>query len=239
MKGGPISLKARIKTFLCTRHELGFGGAREILKYLGQGLMVTVGFIDPGNWAATMAAGAQNGYQLLWMVTLSIIMLILLQHNAAHLGIATGLCRSEAASKHLKPTASRVALGTAMIASVSTALSELLGGAIALEMLVGIHIRIEAGMVLAAVLYVLFSNTYRRLGRPTIGFVSLVGLSFLFELSHVSLDWAHAGRGWVVPTFPHGSIPLIMSVLGAVVLPQQPVPPLRGDPEQAVAVGTA
>ena len=72
-----------------------FGGL-EILKFLGPGLLVTVGFIDPGNWASNLGAGAQFGYTLLWMVTLSTAMLILLQHNVAHLGIATGLCLSEA-----------------------------------------------------------------------------------------------------------------------------------------------
>lgn len=59
------------------------------LRYLGPGLFVTVGFIDPGNWASNIAAGSGYGYELLWMVTLSTIMLIFLQHNAAHLGIAT------------------------------------------------------------------------------------------------------------------------------------------------------
>ena len=62
---------------------------------------MTVGFIDPGNWASNVAAGAEYGYTLLWMVTLSTLMLIVLQHNAAHLGIATGLCLSEAAMAHL------------------------------------------------------------------------------------------------------------------------------------------
>ena len=71
------------------------------LKYIGPGLLVTVGFIDPGNWASNIAAGSGYGYQLLWMVTLSTIMLILLQHNAAHLGIVTGLCLSEAASTYI------------------------------------------------------------------------------------------------------------------------------------------
>ena len=71
--------------------------AEEILRYIGPGLLITVGFIDPGNWASNLAAGADYGYVLLWMVTLSTIMLILLQHNAAHLGIASGLCLSEAA----------------------------------------------------------------------------------------------------------------------------------------------
>src|SRR5512145_2270106 len=75
-------------------------GAFEIFKYIGPGLLVTVGFIDPGNWASNIAAGAGYGYQLLWMVTLSTIMLIILQHNVAHLGIASGLCLSEAATIH-------------------------------------------------------------------------------------------------------------------------------------------
>ena len=54
--------------------------ARQILRYIGPGILITVGFIDPGNWASNMAAGAQYGYNLLWIVTLSTIMLIFLQH---------------------------------------------------------------------------------------------------------------------------------------------------------------
>ena len=67
-------------------------GALDIFKYIGPGLLVTVGFIDPGNWAANIATGSEFGYTLLWVVSLSTIMLIILQHNVAHLGIATGLC---------------------------------------------------------------------------------------------------------------------------------------------------
>ena len=66
-------------------------GGLDILKYIGPGLLVTVGFIDPGNWATNFAAGSEYGYALLWVVTLSTIMLIALQHNVAHLGIVTGL----------------------------------------------------------------------------------------------------------------------------------------------------
>ena len=64
--------------------------AIDLLKYIGPGMLITVGFIDPGNWAANIAAGSSYGYRLLWMVTLSTVMLIILQHNAAHLGIVTG-----------------------------------------------------------------------------------------------------------------------------------------------------
>ena len=86
-----------------------FGGL-EILKYLGPGLLVTVGFIDPGNWASNLGAGAGFGYLLLWMVTFSTIMLIMLQHNVAHLGIATGLCLSEATTKFIRPVYSKTIL---------------------------------------------------------------------------------------------------------------------------------
>ena len=96
-----------------------FGGL-EIFKYIGPGLLVTVGFIDPGNWASNLAAGADFGYALLWMVTLSTIMLIVLQHNVAHLGIASGLCLSEAATIHMKPRYSKLLLISGMGASIST-----------------------------------------------------------------------------------------------------------------------
>ena len=194
-------------------------GGLEILKYIGPGLLVTVGFIDPGNWASNLAAGADYGYALLWMVTLSTIMLILLQHNVAHLGIATGLCLSEAAATYLPPTASKTVLGSAMLASISTSLAEILGGAIALQMLFGVPVRIGALLVLIFVLIMLFTNSYRLIEKWIIAFVSIIGLSFIYELSLVTIDWSAAAKAWVTPSFPQGSIVIIMSVLGAVVMP--------------------
>ncbi|MEZ5049818.1 MAG: Nramp family divalent metal transporter [Saprospiraceae bacterium] len=191
----------------------------EIFKYIGPGLLVTVGFIDPGNWASNLAAGADYGYALLWMVTLSTIMLIVLQHNVAHLGIATGLCLSEAAAIYVKPKYSNLILGSAMLASISTSLAEILGGAIALKMLFGIPIRAAAIMVTIFVIIMLFTNSYRLMEKWIIAFVSIIGLSFLYELSLVNIDWNAAVKGWVTPSFPSGSMVIIMSVLGAVVMP--------------------
>lgn len=119
----------------------------ELLKYIGPGLLVTVGFIDPGNWASNFAAGSEYGYVLLWVVTLSTVMLIILQHNVAHLGIVTGLCLSEAANKYLPRNGSRFVLWSAIAASVSTSLAEVLGGAIALEMLFKVPIKLGAVLV--------------------------------------------------------------------------------------------
>lgn len=195
-----------------------FGGL-DILKYIGPGLLVTVGFIDPGNWASNLSAGADYGYSLLWMVTFSTIMLIILQHNVAHLGIATGLCLSEASAIHLKPRTSKIVLGSAMLASISTSLAEILGGAIALNMLFQIPIRAAAILVTAFVLIMLFTNSYKVIEKWIIAFVSVIGISFLYELTLVNIDWNSAIVGWVKPTFPSGSMLVIMSVLGAVVMP--------------------
>lgn len=196
----------------------GFG-ALELLKYIGPGLLVTVGFIDPGNWASNFAAGSQFGYTLLWVVTLSTIMLIILQHNVAHLGIVTGLCLSEAANKYLPKTGSRIVLWSAIGASISTSLAEILGGAIALNMLFGIPIQAGAVLVTIFVFAMMFSNSYRKIERYIIAFVSLIGLSFIYELFLVDIEWGDAARSWVTPSVPEGSMLIIMSVLGAVVMP--------------------
>ena len=208
-----------IGRFLDRRRHHPVSGGLEIFKYIGPGLLVTVGFIDPGNWASNLAAGAEYGYALLWMVTLSTVMLIVLQHNVAHLGIATGLCLAEAASVHLRPRYSKPILLTAMLASVSTSLAELLGGAIALQMLFGVPVRIGAALVLAFVLIMLFTNSYRLIEKWIIAFVSIIGLSFIYELSLVTIDWPEAAVAWVTPSFPEGSMVIVMSVLGAVVMP--------------------
>ena len=122
-------------------------GALDLLKYIGPGLLVTVGFIDPGNWATNLAAGSEFGYALLWVVTFSSIMLIIIQHNVAHLGIVTGLCLSEATNKYMPRVLSRPILISAMLASISTSLAEVLGGAIALRMLFGMPIKVGAVIV--------------------------------------------------------------------------------------------
>lgn len=194
-------------------------GAREILKFIGPGFLVTVGFIDPGNWASNIAAGSEFGYALLWMVTLSTIMLIMLQHNAAHLGIATGLCLSEAATRHFPPWINTVFLGSSVLAAISTALAELLGAAIGLHMLFGLPLVVGAAGTALLVGGMLLTNSYKKVERWIIGFVSLIGLAFLFELSLVRLDWGSAAQSWVVPSVPQGALPIVMSVMGAVVMP--------------------
>jgi manganese transport protein len=193
--------------------------ALEFLRYIGPGILVTVGFIDPGNWASNVAAGSGYGYPLLWVVTLSTLMLILLQHNAAHLGIATGLCLSEASSEYLPTWLARILQFSAVGAGISTALAEILGAAIALKLLFRLPLPLGGAITVAFALWALMTNSYGKLEKGIIAFVSLIGISFLFELSLVDIPWKEAARGWVIPTIPHGSMLIVMSVLGAVVMP--------------------
>src|SRR5665648_134251 len=194
-------------------------GALDIFKYIGPGLLVTVGFIDPGNWAANIATGSGYGYTLLWIVTLSTLMLIVLQHNVAHLGIATGLCLSEATTIYIHPKVSKAILSFAVLASVSTSLAEILGAAIALNMLFDVPIKTGSIFVTIFVIIMLLTNSYRKIEKWIIGFVSIIGISFLYELHLIDVDWVTAGVAWVKPSIPEGSMLLLMSVLGAVVMP--------------------
>ena len=169
--------------------------------------------LDPGNWAFGF------GYALLWIVTLSTIMLIVLQHNAAHLGIATGACLAEATTRYLPRFVGRTVLASAYLATIATAMAEVLGGAIALQMLFGLPVRAGCVIVAAASIAMLMTSSYKRAERWIIAFVGVVGLSFLAELALVKVDWPQAATSWITPSMPTGSAAIIVSVLGAVVMP--------------------
>jgi manganese transport protein len=106
-----------------------------------------------------------------------------------------------------------------MLASISTSLAEIMGGAIALNMLFRLPIFMGTLLVSAFVVIMIFTNSYRVIEKVIVGFVSIIGLSFLYELLLVKVDWRAAAAGWVTPAFPKGSMLVIMSVLGAVVMP--------------------
>ncbi len=210
---------AHVREKIWGENHSGHKGGLELLRWVGPGLLVTVGFIDPGNWATNMAAGSTYGYGLLWVVTASTLMLIMLQHNAAHLGIVTGECLAESCAHHLPRPLARLVLASAWLACVATMMAEVLGGSIALQMLLGLPVRLGAAIVAVASAALLLTNSYRRVERWIIGFVSLIGISFLAEIAMVRVDWASAAVGWVVPSMPAGSAAIVVSVLGAVVMP--------------------
>lgn len=211
------SIADNIHDLFMQRHEVN-QQAREFLHYIGPGILVAVGFLDPGNWAANVAAGSWYGYDLLWVISLSTVILIFLQHNAAHLGIATGLCLAEAATIYMRPLYSRALLISALAAAILTAIVEILGGAVALNMLFHIPIQPAAVLTTGFCGWLLWNNGYTKVEKIIIGLVSLVGLSLLFEAMLVEIDWPLAALDMVLPSMPPGSIPIIMSLLGSVVM---------------------
>lgn len=192
---------------------------RQMIAYLGPGFFVTVGFIDPGNWATNIAAGSHFNYDLLWVVSLSTLILILWQHMSAHLGIVTGRCLAEAVAEYMHPWSASFYGVTAMAASIATALAEILGAAIGLNIL--LQMPIKTAIVISTV-FVILTIWFQRgnvLEKVIVGFVSAIGLCYLAELYFVKPDWAAAAYHTVVPKLNSQSIVIAMGVLGAVVMP--------------------
>jgi manganese transport protein len=190
-----------------------------LLRYLGPGFVITIGFIDPGNWATNIAGGSEFGYSLLWVVSLSTLMLILLQHLAAKLGIVSG--RSLAANvrrRFPRPLAALFGV-TIMIACVATQLAEFLGGALGFQILFGIPLWLGGPLTLAIVLVLIMGRQYHSLERIIMGFLGVIAACYVVELFIVSPDWAAAAPRWVVPGVSGASILVAMAMLGAIVMP--------------------
>jgi manganese transport protein len=192
---------------------------RQALAYLGPGFFVTVGFIDPGNWATNIAAGSMFDYDLLWVVALGTAILILWQHMSAHLGTVTGKCLAEAVPANMNKASALLYGSTAMAACVATALAEILGAAIGLKLLLRIPIPIGVWITAAFVILTTWRQGHGSLERAIVGFVSLIGLCYLIELYLVKPDWSAAAYHLIVPTLSSGSILVAIGVLGAVVMP--------------------
>ncbi len=191
----------------------------ELLRYLGPGFLITIGFIDPGNWATNMEGGSQFNYSLLWVITLSTFMLIAYQRLAAKLGIITG----KSLAKNIRSNYSRVLsnfLGaTIVIACVATDVAELLGGTIGFHVLFGFPYWL--GSVLTAIIefYLIAGQRYHVVERIVIGFLSIISISYIVELFIVKPDWNAAVFSSFVPTVNPGTIYVAMGILGAIVMP--------------------
>ncbi len=191
----------------------------ELLRYLGPGFLVTVGFIDPGNWATNIAGGSEFNYSLLWVITLSTLMLIFLQHMSAHLGIVTGSCLPEACRMWFPKWANYLFGGSIVIACVATALAEFLGAAIGITILLGIPLYVSVLISAVVILTLVTVQKYDSIEHLIIAFVSIIGFCYLLELFLVKPDWGAALEGAVVPRLDSSAIFIAMGMLGAVVMP--------------------
>jgi manganese transport protein len=193
--------------------------SRDFLRYLGPGFIVTVGFIDPGNWGTNVAAGSEFGYALLWVVTLGTLMLILFQSMSARLGIVTGHSLAYNVRRRFPRRWTGVFGVSIVLACIATDVAELLGGALGFQLLFGLPLVV--GGVITAVLKILLMLTgrYRHIERIVVLFIGIIAACYLVELALVNPDWATAARSAFVPNLNAASIAVAIGMLGAIVMP--------------------
>jgi manganese transport protein len=193
--------------------------SRELLRYLGPGFIVTIGFIDPGNWATNIAGGSEFGYELLWVVSLSTLMLIFLQHLSAKLGIVTGRSLSANVRAHLPRPVVWVAGITIVIACMATDLAEYLGAALGFYLLFGLPLWLGAPLTVGLVFLAILGQAYHRLERMIVVFLAVIAGCYVVELLLVDPEWTTAAPHWVVPSVDGASILVALGMLGAIVMP--------------------
>ncbi|MGE5749899.1 MAG: Nramp family divalent metal transporter, partial [Gemmatimonas sp.] len=197
---------------------------RKILAFAGPGYLVAVGYMDPGNWATDLAGGSQFGYTLLSVILISNLMAILLQGLSSKLGIVTGRDLAQACRDHYSTPVVWFLWVICELAIAACDLAEVIGSAIALNLLFGIPLPLGIGITAFDVLVVLYlqNKGFRVLEALVITLVATVGLCFLFEIILSKPPIAGVLRGFI-PTAQVISNPAMLyvaiGILGATVMP--------------------
>ena len=197
---------------------------RKMLAFVGPGLMVAVGYMDPGNWATDLAGGAQFGYLLLSVILISNFMAMLLQHLSLKLGIVTGRDLAQACRDHFAPPVAFVLWVLCEIAIAACDLAEVLGSAIAMNLLFGLPL--TAGVLITAldVIIVLFlqNRGFRYIEALVGGLIGVIAICFAYEIV-VSQPVIGAILGGLVPRLQvvvdPSALYLAIGILGATVMP--------------------
>ncbi|MBN1696747.1 MAG: Nramp family divalent metal transporter [Spirochaetales bacterium] len=191
----------------------------KLLSFLGPGFLVTVGFIDPGNWATNIEGGSGFGYELLWVITLSTMILILIQSMSAKLGIATGKSLAVNIRENFPRPVSAVLGVTIVLACMATDVAELLGGAIGFSLLFGFPLWLGAFVTVVLEVFFIVSQRYHHLEKIIIGFLGVISICYVIEIAIVKPAWPELLPFVVVPKITEGNIYIAMGILGAVVMP--------------------
>jgi manganese transport protein len=197
---------------------------RRFLAFSGPAFLVSVGYMDPGNWGSDITAGSKYGYQLLWVLLMSNLMAVLLQSLASRLGIVTGRDLAQACRENYPRPAVAGLWVLTEIAIAATDLAELVGTIIALKLLFGLPY--IWGLVIAAgdtfLLLALQRRGVRLLELLTLTLVGVIAGSFFVEIVLARPDWAAAGRGLIPGLAANdvvGSLYVAIAMLGATVMP--------------------
>lgn len=197
-------------------------GWRSRLLFAGPAIIASVAYMDPGNYATNIQAGAGYGYTLLWVVLMANLIAMLFQALSARLGIVTGKNLAELSRDNFPKPVVWIMWAISEVAAMATDLAEFLGGAIGLSLLFGLPL--FAGMVITAIVtyaILIFERYGFRPMELIIGaFVGVIGLSYLAEMFIAPVDWAAAAMGMIQPGLPDSAaLTIAVGIIGATVMP--------------------
>ena len=197
-------------------------GWRAKLLFAGPAIIASVAYMDPGNYATNIQAGAGYGYRLLWVVVLANLIAMLFQALSARLGIVTGRNLAELSRDMFPTPVVWVMWAISEVAAMATDLAEFLGGAIGLSLLFGLPL--FAGMVITAIvtyaILILAGRGFRPMELIIGAMVGVIGLCYLAELLIAPVDWASAGLGMMQPVLPDtAALTIAVGIIGATVMP--------------------
>lgn len=194
---------------------------KKILAFLGPAYLVSVGYMDPGNWATDIAGGSQFGYSLLWVLLMSNIMALLLQSLCTRLGIVSGLDLAQASRKEYPKAVNFILYLLAEVAIAATDLAEVVGMAIGLELL--FHIPLMWGVSITVfdsfLLLFLMNKGIRRMEAFIISLVVVIGLCFFLELFLANPNLGDMAAGFIPEIRNNRALYISIGIIGATVMP--------------------
>lgn len=196
-------------------------GWRRLFSFLGPAYLISVGYMDPGNWATDLQGGAQFGYSLLWVLLMSNLMALLLQGFSARLGIVRGRDLAQANRETYPRGVNYVLYGLAEIAIAATDLAEVLGMAIGIHLLTGLPLVWGVGITVFDTLLLLYLQRLgiRKMEAFIIGLVAVVAGSFLLEIILAKPDPIEVAAG-LIPSFANEqALYIAIGIIGATVMP--------------------
>jgi manganese transport protein len=196
-------------------------GWRKLFAFLGPAYLVSVGYMDPGNWATDIAGGSQFGYTLIWVLLMSNLMALLLQSLSARLGIVRQLDLAQASRSSYHPVVNFCLWILAEIAIAATDLAEVLGMAIGLQLLFGLPLIWGVSLTVLDTLLLLVLQSYgmRKTEAFIIALVATIGVSFLLEMFWAKPDMGELIKGFI-PSIPNDTaLYIAIGIIGATVMP--------------------
>ncbi|MES2559764.1 MAG: Nramp family divalent metal transporter [Bacteroidota bacterium] len=194
---------------------------RTLLAFLGPAYMVSVGYMDPGNWATDIAGGSKFGYQLIWVLLMSNLMALLLQSLAARLGVVKGLDLAQASRQQYAPWANVSLYVLAELAIAACDLAEIIGMAIGLNLL--FDLPLMYGVIITVLdtflLLFLLNKGIRKMELFIVSLIAIIGLSFIAEMLIVKPEVNALAKGFIPTALTHDALYIAIGIIGATVMP--------------------